>query len=135
MHAEGMTEARDADAPVQQGKVRRMEYAVAQAGHAGKEDQHRIILAGGEPQRGDAEQGYAAEQYAQGAESIHDKTSQRLANAGHDEKDAHQQAEFRVTYGEGVLQPGKQRGEREMEKMRGTVREANQADDLGVAPE
>src|SRR5258708_11945749 len=135
MYAEGVPEAGHADTPVQQGKVRGMEYAVTQAGHAGKQNQHRIILAGGQPECRHAEQGNAAEQHPQGAKTVHDETGERLADAGYDEKYAHQQAELRIADGEGLLQPGEQRGERKMEKMRSAMGKADQADDLGVAPE
>ena len=82
-----------------------------------------------------AEQGNAAEQYPQRAETVHDETGERLADAGYDEKYAHQQAELRIADGKGILQPGEQRCERKMEKMRSAMGKADQADNLGVAPE
>src|SRR6185295_745336 len=135
VHAERMPETRHGDAPVEQREIRRMEYAIAQPGHAGKQNQHRIVLTRGQAERRNAKQGNAAQQYAQGAKTIHDESRQRLAYSGNDEKYAHQQPQLRITDGKSILQPGKQRSKGKMKEMRSAVGEANQADDLGVAPE
>ena len=130
-----MTEAGNADAPVQQREVGGVKYAVTETGHAGEKNEHRIVLAGGQAERRNAEQGDSAEQHTQGAKTIHDESRERLADAGHDEKYAHQQTELRIADGKRIFQPREQRGEGEMEEMRSAVGKADQADDLGVAPE
>ena len=80
MRAEGVPEARAAYPRVEDGEVRRMEHAVADAAKRGAEREHRIVR--GKPldeHAGDDER--HAEEHAARAVAVHDEAGERLQKA------------------------------------------------------
>ena len=66
------------------------------------------------------------------AEPVDEEAGQGLHDAGDDEEDRHQQAEFGVAHAERVLEPREQRGQQELAEMADAVRQADQPDQRGV---
>src|SRR5690606_2816495 len=91
------------------------------------------MLGTGQPQRRKSEQRHADIQHRTRADAIDDKSRQRLADARHHKKRRHQQTEFGVADAKFNFQQRKQRRQDQMEKMADAMREADQADDFGIA--
>ena len=128
-----MAQPRLGDAAVEHRVVHRVEHAVADAGHHRPAGQHPVALAGGIAQRRHAQQRQAAEQHRPRAVAVDPEARQRLHDAGDDEEDRQQEAQLRVADLERVLQPREQRRQQQLAEVADAVRQADQADDGGVA--
>ena len=127
-----MAEPLFADAGIQDRKINRMEDAVSQAGQAGEHHQGGIAVARGQPESSQGEKRQAHEQDGPGAEPVYREATDRLAYARNDEEHRHHHAEFRIAQAELQLEPGKQRGKDEVEKVRQRVHQTHEPDGAKV---
>jgi hypothetical protein len=125
---ERMAEARRVHLAVEQGEVDRMEDAIADAGHDGEQQQHRVMRAGREAEGRSGQQTEAGEQDRPRAEAVDDEARQRLHGARDDEEDRHQEPELRVADRERFLQPREQRRQQELAEVADAVRDADEGD-------
>ena len=110
-----------------------MEDAIAGAGNRGGQDQHRIAARYAQNHARQSQRPNPDEQDPLGASAIHGESSQRLPNAADDEEGRRQQPDLRISEGEIVHEPRKQRGEHQVVEMRGAVGETDEPDDFGMA--
>lgn len=133
MDREGVPETRLAHPVIEEGEVRWVKDAVADAGNGGAQQQHRITGGHAEQGAGQRERGDAEQQHPLGPQPVDGKAGERLPDAADDEEGGGQQPHVRVAERKILHQPRKEWRQHQVEEVRGAVREADQADHLAVA--
>jgi hypothetical protein len=128
VHGERVADALGRHPLVQDGEVHRVEGRIAQAREQRGQQQHGVVLrrAGDHPGHDKAAQ--RGKQHRACAHPVHQKAGQRLPGAGDDEEQRHHHAQLRIAVAEVGNQPGKQRRQQQVEKVRGAMGQADQAD-------
>ena len=134
VYRERMTEPRRRDAMVQEREVGWMKDAVAESGDGCSREQHRVTVRCSEHDSGCGERGDAEEQYRPSADAVDDESGECLPHPTDGEEYGHQQARFRKAECELAHQPGKQRRQHQVIKMRRAVCEPDEADNFGIVP-
>ncbi|MNZ79398.1 hypothetical protein D3C78_980000 [compost metagenome] len=117
---------------VEDGEVHRMKRRIAQAGEHRSQQQRGVTLGRTGDHAGDDEAGERGEQNGPRAQPVHHKPGQRLAHARDDEEHRQQHAEFGIAVAEIGDQPGEKRRQQQVEEVRGTMGQADEADGARV---
>jgi hypothetical protein len=95
--------------------------------------QHCVTVGQPECKAGQGQTTDPEEKYAARAKPVDHEPRRRLPGTRDHEEDRHQRPDLGEVQPEFAHQPGEQRWQEQMEKVRGPVGKANQADDAGVA--
>ena len=128
-----MPEPPGRDAVVQHREVGRVEHGISCSGDDRCQDEPGVTVRGGERQRGERKQCEADEKRSLRSVAVDDESRQRLPHSGDDEEGGCERSGPREVETEIRHQPGKERGNDQMEEVRGRVREADQRHHLEVA--
>src|SRR3954469_18551476 len=129
MRAVRVAEASGTDARVEDGEIRRMVDAVAEAVDRRADDQALVARARGDQAHAERLQADTAEQHRARAEAIHHETGQRLEKRRDRIEERHREAKRRIRHAEVFLDQRKQRRHHHLEEMAAAVRERDQRDD------
>jgi len=124
-----------ADPGGQDRVIRRVKDAVAEAGQDHQRQQAPVARCQPEPDGRRREEPQTQQEDAAGAEAVDQKACRGLREAGRDVEQRHQQPEVGIADPERLLEHGKQRRQYKLIEMAEEVRRADQADDLGIAPQ
>ena len=132
MHRKAVAQALRRHALVQNREVHRVERRIAQSGQCGCQHQSVVALrhAGQQTRHGKAAE--RGKHHRPGTGAVHHKARQRLAHARDHKEHRHQQAQLGIAETEFGNQPGKQRRQQQVEKVRRTMRQPDQSNGARV---
>ena len=109
-----------------------MEHGVPRSGEHGGGEQGGVAVGRAQRERGERQESDPGREDALRCVPIHRETGQRLTHAGDDEEPGGERTGASEAEAELRHQPGKERGDDQVEEVRGGVREADQRHDARV---